>query len=179
MHRIACWAFAGVVALGVGSSACAKARAETVPDGPPLQVPEPPPRVVAPVEEAVIAAPAPAPPPPAAAAPRTPSRRASEPRTQAPPPTPIPPAPAERELRAAPSPTNAATDQMVRNLLARASRDLNRVNYARLGAEGRATYDQSKRFGERAEQALKEGNVVFAATLADKAASLAAELPGR
>lgn len=122
-----CWAFAGVVAPGVGSSACAKARAEKVPDGPPLHVPEPPSRVVTPVAEAVIAAPAPAPepPPPVTAAPRAP----------------IPPAPAERELRAAPSPTNAATVQMVRNVLARASRDLNRVNHARLGAEGRATYD--------------------------------------
>ncbi|MGH2400786.1 MAG: dihydrolipoamide succinyltransferase, partial [bacterium] len=55
------------------AGACAKARAATVPDGPPLQVPEPPPRVLAPVEEATVATPAPAPEPPAAA-PRTPPR---------------------------------------------------------------------------------------------------------
>jgi hypothetical protein len=61
-------------------------------------------------------------------------------------------------------------------MLARASRDLSRVNYSRLGADGRAQYEQSKRFSTQAEEALRERNLVFAATLADKAATLAAEL---
>src|SRR5688572_18374216 len=43
--------------LGCGlSTGCAKARAQTVPDGPPLAVPPPPDRVIAPPEEPVLAA---------------------------------------------------------------------------------------------------------------------------
>lgn len=176
-----------VVALGVGSAACAKARAATAPDGPPLQVPQPPQRVLVPVEEpaATAVAPEPETPPPAATAPRPP---AAKPATAEPKPQPALPAavqappprtPTEtRELRA-PSPTSAATDRSVRDMLARASRDLSRVNYSRLSADGRAQYEQSKRFSEQAEEALKERNLIFAATLADKAATLAAELLGR
>jgi hypothetical protein len=156
------------------ASGCAKARAESVPDGPPLQVPEPPPRAIVPIEEAVIAAPAPTPeaPQPAPAAPRTPPPRpAAESRPQ-----PTPAAEPPRELRAAPSSANAANERSVRDVLTRALRDLSRVNYSRLSVDGRATYDQSKRFSQQAEEALRERNVVFAATLADKAATLAAEL---
>src|SRR5690242_8545226 len=66
----------GIGVLGVGSFACAKAQA-AAPTGPPLDVPAPPARVLAPVEEPVTAsAPPPETPPPAeaAAAPRTPPR---------------------------------------------------------------------------------------------------------
>jgi hypothetical protein len=146
-----------------------------------LQVPEPPPRVLAPVEEAVVATPAPAEAPPAAAPPRT-APRTTETRPQPAPPAAAPPpaagaSPSEtRELRAARGSPNAATERGVRDLLARAARDLNRIDYRRLGAAGKETYDQSRRFSQQAQQALKERNVVFAATLADKAATLAAEL---
>jgi hypothetical protein len=64
----------------------------------------------------------------------------------------------------------------VRDLLASAARDLGRIDYRRLGSEGKETYDQSRRFSQQAQQALKERNVTFAWTLADKAATLAAEL---
>jgi hypothetical protein len=67
----------------------------------------------------------------------------------------------------------------VRDVLVRATRDLGRVDYGKLSADGRAQYDQSKRFSQQAEQALKERNLVFATTLADKAATLAAQLLGR
>ena len=67
----------------------------------------------------------------------------------------------------------------MRDTLARAARDINRVNYSRLSAEGRAQYEQSRRFSTQAEQALKERNLIFAATLADKAATLATELFSR
>jgi hypothetical protein len=53
------------------------------------------------------------------------------------------------------------------------------VDYGRLNADARAQYDQSKRFMEQAQQALRDRNFVFAATLADKAATLAAGLSGR
>ena len=167
------------------ASGCAKAQAAGVPNGPPLQVPQPPPRVLVPVEEIIVAAPAPVPevPPPATAT-RTPPRPATEPRPQPAPPAaaqapPPPPAAEPRELRAAPSPTNATTERTVRDTLGRATRDINRVDYVKLSADGRAQYEQSKRFSQQAEQALKERNVLFAATLADKAAQIAAELLGR
>ena len=48
-----------------------------------------------------------------------------------------------------------------------------------MSKEGQSQYDQSKRFSDQAEQALKEKNFLYAMTLADKAATLAAELAGR
>jgi len=172
--------------LGVGSFACAKAQAKGAPEGVPLVVPTPPARVLVPVEEPAVAA---APPEgqPAAAAPRTPPRppvrRAETERPEPAPAAATPPvevAPAEpRELRPASPARDAAAEKDVRDTLARAARDLGRVNYGRLSADARAQYDQSKRFTQQAEQALKDRNFVFAATLADKAATLAAELLGR
>jgi hypothetical protein len=64
-------------------------------------------------------------------------------------------------------------------VLARATRDIGRIDYRRLSNEGRAQYDQSKALSEQAEQAIKDRNWVFADTLADKAATLAAELVDR
>jgi len=177
--------------LGVGSFACAKAQANS-PTGPPLQVPAPPERVLAPVDEPVTAsAPPPETPPPAtAAAPRTPPRppaRKPEPEKPAEPATPAAatttPAPAAseppRELRPASPAADAAAERQARDALTRASRDLGRVDYGKLNADARAQYDQSKRFAEQAQQALRDRNFVFASTLADKAAALAAELVAR
>lgn len=171
----------GFVLIALSASGCAKVGAETVPDGPPLQMPEPPQRVLAPIEEVEVPATEPDTPAAAAAPPRTPARPATESRPQPAPPAasqPPPPVAGPRDLRAAP-PTNAATERSVRDTLARAARDINRVDYARLSAQGRDQYDQSKRFSAQAEQALKERNLIFAATLADKAATLATELLGR
>jgi hypothetical protein len=143
-----------------------------------LQVPPPPERVLGPVEEAAVAA-APVPETPAAAARPAPVARPAPPAPPAAAPAPpVAAAPAPRDLRPA-SPANTATEASVRDLLARAARDINQVNYNRLSSEGRSQYDQSKRFSIQAEQALRERNLVFAATLADKAATLAAELLGR
>jgi len=177
------WALVVAVLLAAGGAACAKARAETIVlEGPPLQVPEPPSRVLVPVEELVstpvVSEPEPA---PVAATPRTPPRPTTEAKPQpAPAPVVAPPLPVAepRDLRTA-SPTNTDSERSVREVLARAARDIVRVEYSRLSADGRAQYDQSKRFSEQAEQALKERNLIFAATLADKAATLAAELLGR
>ena len=171
------------VLLAVTGGACAKAGAVAlVPEGPPLQVPEPPSRIIIPVEELVSTPLVPdAEPAPVAVAPRTPPRPASEPKPQPPPPPVVaapPPAPAEpRDLRPV-LPANVEGERSVREMLARAARDIARVEYSRLSADGRAQYDQSKRFSAQAEQALKERNLIFAATLADKAATLAGELLG-
>jgi len=152
-------------------------------------VPAPPERVLAPVEEPAVAA-VPVPETPAAAAaPVRPARPivetrpappapATPPPSTAPPVAAAPPPAAPRDLKA-PSPANVATERSVRDLLARATRDISQVDYSRLSAEGRTQYEQSKRFSIQAEEALRERNLIFAATLADKAATLAAELLGR
>ena len=176
-------ALAMAVLLAAGGAGCAKARAAAiVPDGPPLQVPDPPSRVIIPVEDLVSTPVVPDPEPaPVAVAPRTPPRPVSEAKPQPPPPPVVavpPPTPAEpRDLRPA-LPANLEGERTVREMLARAARDIARVEYTRLSADGRAQYDQSKRFSAQAEQALKDRNLIFAVTLADKAATLAAELLG-
>src|SRR5262245_15910129 len=167
----------GIWVLGFGifaatAAGCAKAQA-SAPAGPPLDVPEPPARVLAPVEEPVTAsAPEPEAPPPApvAAAPRTPprppARRAEPDRPETPPPAaaaaPTPPAQEPpRELRSASPSGDAAAERDARDKLARAARDLGRVDYGKLNADLRAQYEQSKRFTEQAQQALKDRNFVF------------------
>ena len=186
MNNKLCGLAAGL-AITLALSGCAKARAATVPDGPPLQVPAAPDRVLAPVEEPAVAS-TPEPETPAAApAPPRPTRPTAEARPTPPPPAAVPPAPAPaspppatatRDLKA-PSPANAATERSVRDLLARAAKDINQVDYNRLSVEGKSQYEQSKRFSIQAEQALRERNLIFASTLAEKAATLAAELLGR
>jgi len=178
-----------LLACVAAASACAKTKPVVVADGPPLAMPLPPSRVFAPPEEPI---PVQAPPPdvadaePPKPAPRPPARRPTPPPVAEatkpePDPAPVAAAPAPepaRELRAAPSAADATAERQVRDLLGRASRDLNRVDYRRLSNEGRSQYDQAKRFAEQAEQALKERNFVFASTLADKAAMLASQLGG-
>ncbi len=190
------WRFRGaklqLCLLGIlfaSAGGCAKAQANTPTDGPPLSVPDAPERVIVPAEEplpVVVLVPE----PPPTAAPRPPVRPpARRPNTTDPDPRPEPatppaaasvpaPAPPPPALRAAPSAADAAAERGVRDTLTRAGRDLGRVDYGRLSADGRVQYEQSKRFTEQAEQALKDRNFPFAATLADKAATLATELLG-
>ena len=170
-------------------SACAKAKAADLgPDGPPLVMSAPPPRVITPMEEVTAEAPpAPAPEPTAAAPAGTPPPRAARPQPRIEPPAPVaaappPPAPSTPpalEVRSVPAAAAAAEEKKVRDVMSRASSDLNRVTWQRLSAEGKAQYDQSKRFNELAEQALKDKNFILAMTLAEKAATFAAELAAR
>ena len=166
----------------------ARVKADSVPDGPPLAVP------IAPAHEIVIEqlAEAPPPDPPPAPEPTPPVSRPTtakpaaarpEPRAEAPPPA-QPPAPAVTAsppaeapaVRATPAAVSAAEERKVVALLQKAAGDLKRVYYQKLTKEGQAQYDQSKRFSTEAEQAIKERNFVYALTLAEKAATLAAEL---
>jgi len=168
----------------------AKARAQTLAGGPPLAVP------IAPAHEIVIEQIAEAPPPEPEPEPElvvAPSSKPNQqkvptrtlpttPRTETPAPasqpaaTTPPPAPDSPVVRAAPA-AAAGDDAKARILIARATNDLEkRVDYQRLSDEGKAQYNQSKRFRDEAEQALKERNFLLAVTLADKAATLAAEL---
>ena len=183
------------IALSLGmacaqAAACAKARAETVPDGPPLAMTAPPPRVLAPVEQPLVARPGRA---RGAGGARSAGANASTPAQDSrhppaepevrPEPEPVaavpaPPLDPGRELRAAPSTADAAAERQVRDLLFRAARSLGRVDYRRLSADGRSQYEQSKRFSDQAEDALRDRNFPFAATLADKAYTLANQLGG-
>jgi hypothetical protein len=181
------WTCAAVLTL---SSACIRPRAANVPVAPPLEVPDPPARAFLPPEEplpaeaSVAEAPVPS---VAPVSPRPPTPRrtgAAPPETE---PRPEPPPPASptaapdpsRELRAVSSAADAQAERAVRETLARSTRDLGRVNVARLSADGRAQFEQARRFSQQAEQALRARNLFFAATLADKSASLAADLVGR
>jgi hypothetical protein len=173
-------------------SGCARAQAKASPDGPPLDVPAPPPRVIAPSDEPIVVAPAeptePAPAP--ASTTRRPTRRPAQSNENTQKPVDVAP-PVEAPLpQAVPEPANASppaptlrapgtAEKPVRDRLTEAQRDLARVDYAKLSTDGRMQYEQSKRFVQQAEQALKDQNFVFAQTLADKAATLAAELLGR
>lgn len=170
---------AGVLAAGCG----ARAQAETVPDGPPLTVPAPPERVFTPFEPAPVAEGTVAPEPvtgpaPDAVAAQPPPRATTPPRSSEPPPAP-PPAPAQRELRAATTQADAELEKKVQGLLATARRDLGAVSYPRLTAQGREQFNQARSFADQATDALAQRNFVFAETLADKAAQLAAGLRGR
>lgn len=175
----------------LAAAGCGKAQAKAVPDGPPLEMPAPPPRVLGPLNEPLAAAPA-EPAEPAAAAPSTtrrPPRRNSngpsdaEQKPAQPSPVEVPQSPPENAPEPARTtlqvPGRGGAEDAIRDRLGIAQRDLSRVDYARLSYDGRAQYEQSKRFIQQAEQALKDQNLVFAATLADKAATLAAELLGR
>ena len=179
-------ALAGLVATG-----CAKARAASVPQAPPLTVPEPPARVLAPIveETPLVASPGPdslVSAPSLPSSPPRPQRRAvpavSE--SSAPESTPAAATPSSspavdvpRDLRPAPSSREAVADrQRVQGVIDKAERDLGNVDWGRLSAQGKEDYDQSARSRIQAAAALKEGNLLRAGEAAEKAARLAAAL---
>jgi hypothetical protein len=184
------WAATLVLLTALHGVGCAKKKPEAVLDGPALAMPLPPPRVFAPVEEPIVTPPPapevvatepPKPPqrPPARRPAPAPAAEAAKPEPEPAAPVVASPAPPEpgRELRPAAA-ADASAERQARDLLQRAKNDLARVTYARLSNEGRSQYDQAKRFAEQADQAIKERNFVFAATLAEKAATLASQLGG-
>jgi hypothetical protein len=179
--------------LAVALSGCATARAHTAPDLPPLAVPSPPERALPPLEGGPIEAAVPAAPQPPPARPA--ARPRSEPRNgdtlaraDA---AAVDPAPAEvapdasrppeepaaaPTLRLMPGGESPASEERVRQQISRAQQDLTHVDYKALNADAREQYDTAKRFVAVAEQAIKDRNLIFAQTLADKAATIAAVL---
>lgn len=172
----------GLFAL-VASAACAtKAQAVAAPAMPALAPPEAPPRIIAEYEPDP-----PLPAEPVTAEAVTPRPRPARPVRRDPPrtgtaaeETPTPPSPAVAipppALALQTSSASAKADQSVRELLARAGRDLQRVDYRGLDADRRAQYDTAKGFMQQAEDALRARNVIFAGKLADKAATMASAL---
>ena len=64
-------------------------------------------------------------------------------------------------------------DGAVRQQLTKAQEDLKRVDYVALSNDLKAQYETAKRFITLGEQALREQNLIFAATLAEKAGAIA------
>lgn len=170
-----------LVLLTASLGACAaKAQVRTEVELPLLEPPPPPPRVVTsyPEEPEVL----PAAPVVEAAPARPPGRPA---RPEARPEMPSAPDPVADVAKPAPPPSltltptpgsEAQTAAAIRELMARATRDLGRVNAAALNADGRAQVEAARRFLQQADDALRARNVVFAGKLADKAATMAAVL---
>lgn len=170
---------AGLTASLGGCAAKAQARTEI--EMPLLEPPPAPPRVVAvhPIEpEIVPAVPASEPASPSRPPVRTPRPERPEPAQSAPEPVQETARPASTpSLTLTPSPgSETQTAAAIRDLMARAARDLSRVNQASLNADGRTQFDTARRFLQQADEALKVRNIVFAGKLADKAATMAAVL---
>ena len=174
-----------IAATTVAPACAAKVGAQARVEPPtPLDVPLPPPRVIlppqpeqpAPVED--TQAPSPARPRPARPAPRPetkPDQARPDPAESTPPAVEAPPANAETK----PVPADAASVAAVRQQMSRASQNMGQVKYAGLSNDMKAQFDTANRFLALADQALKEGNLLFASTLADKAGAIAALLTGR
>jgi hypothetical protein len=174
------------------TSGCFGLRAKAVMAPTPLDMPEPPPRVVE-VREPEMPAPIPLPEEPVRNTPTRPgpNRPATEPaRPAQPPPPPETPVDAAKPEELAPRPPTTLqttptqreeeVERRIRIQLAQAMADLNRINYQALTSDGRTQYEQAKRFVSQAEDALlRAKNLVFASNLAEKAATLAAQLLGR
>jgi hypothetical protein len=171
------------VAVASVAAGCAKVQARAEPEMPLLSPPPPPPRLVetyidepvptiepSPADTA-LATPPRIPPKPPVARPDT-AAKPEPPRVEPERPVTAPPA---LTLKPAPG-GETKTDASIRDLMGRAAKDLNRVNYTALNGDRRAQYDTARRFMQQADEALKAGNVVFAGKLADKAATMAAVL---
>ena len=180
-----CWLLLCVIAAASG---CARARANSVPAGPPLEVPAPPPRIVMPLQvEAEV-------PEPELEVPEEPPRQPPRPRAPVPtdaparpadvpkvadevprPPSPAPPT----TLQTTPAAAQGEVERAIRATMTRAGGDLNRIDYRALNADARTQYDTAKRFIEQADEAIRTKNLLFAKNLADKAAVLATQLLAR
>jgi hypothetical protein len=175
--------------------ACARPKAKTIVEGPPLEMPAPPPRdieaneseppepVPLPAEPARNTPPRTRPTPPA----REP-RAAEPPRPEAPKPEPVTEAEAPKvedppkpptTLQTTPAEAQEEVERNIRSTLTRAQNDLSRIDYARLNRDARTQYDTAKSFIRDADLAVKSKNLVYAKSLADKAATLAVQLSGK
>jgi hypothetical protein len=172
-----------IVLLTASLGACAaKAQVRSEAPLPLLDPPPPPPRVIAsyepePAPIAVTPAVEPATPVRPPARPARPEQKV-EPAATTPDPAESAARPAAgASLTLSPTPgSESQTAAAIRDLLARATRDLARVNTSALTTDTRAQYDTARRFIQQAEDALRARNIVFAGKLADKAATMAAVL---
>lgn len=193
MRRVLLLLLIGMLA----AAGCIKPRPKTGPQAAaPMDVPPPPPRVIAlPEPEEPAEETAPAEPEPAKEKPRGTRPRPQGPRTEPakpaevkpdalppvevvkPPVTPPPPAqPLQPALQGASLPE---VQKQVQAQLAQARGDLKKVDQRNLSADGKTQYQTASQFIAQADAALKEGNLVFAQKLAEKAVGLASNLVPR
>ena len=184
---------AALLVTTLAGAGCVRAAARSAP-ATPLDVPQPPPRVVetaeteTPLPGTLVDAPVAGAP---SSRPRTvprvdppkpdPPRPDPAPVTEVPPPAPAvePQRTPATTLQTTPPEREAALEREILDMLRRAAANLARVDYGRLSDDAKAQYDQSKRFATQAEEALRARNLPYAQNLADKASTLAAQLAGR
>ena len=149
--------------VSVLASGCVRTAAKTTPDAPPLDMPAPPPRENPP-------------------RPAEPAKPVEPPKIEPPIETPLPVEEAPRPpstLQTTPTTAEGEVERGIRASLSRANLDLNRIDYRLLNADAKTQYDTAKRFIRQADDAMRAKNLVFAKSLADKAAALAAQLGGK
>ena len=123
--------------------------------------------------------PAPTREPPRAEAPKPEAAKPAEtPPVEVPKPAEEPPKPATT-LQTTPPTAEGEVERLIRASITKANADLNRVDYRALNNDARNQYDTAKRFIRQADDAMRAKNLVFAKSVADKAAALAAQLAGR
>jgi hypothetical protein len=121
---------------------------------------------------------------PAAPQTRPEPERANEPPQESMPAT-EPPKPAEEPrlppmtLQTTPPNAEGEVERSVRATLTKAANDLNHIDYRALSVDARLQYDTAKSWIAQADRAIKTKNLVFAKSLADKAAALAVQLGGK
>jgi len=164
------------------ASACATAQARTDAAGAPLEIPDPPPRLVAlPAEPIASDEPAPQiaeeskparPPATPAAAPEPPTRATAKPGPPDKPASSTAPASDAPRPGLRPGGSEALTVQAVRESLDRTRRQVESLQPDKLNAADRAQFDTARRFLDLAAPALNAGNAVFAQYLVEKAETL-------
>jgi hypothetical protein len=82
-------------------------------------------------------------------------------------------------LQTTPAAAEGEVERGIRASIQRANSDLNRIDYRTLNADARTQYDTAKRFLQQAEDNIRSKNLVFAKTMAEKAAALAVQLAPR
>jgi len=184
------------VLLGGLASACASAQAKAPADRPTLDVPAPPPRTIEPTpkpEPSTTPEPVGDLPTASPAAPTRPNRPAQQrdttpraepkppetpPAEQGPPAPPPPIAPAP-QLRTTGTVDGAEASKQVRDMIDKAQKALNGIDYQRLSNAQRGQYNNAKLMLTQAEEQLKASNYEMARNNAEKAGRIAAELGGR
>jgi outer membrane biosynthesis protein TonB len=177
------------------TTGCIKPRPNTRPQASPLDVPPPPPRVIVPPEPEPLpdetkteepdaakdrrpTRPRPQPPRERTETAKPPETKQEPPVSEAAKPPAQPPVPLGQLQPLLPA-SKTEVERQVSDQLALAKKDLDRIDYRALSADAKSQYDTAKRFIAQAGDALKEGNLVFAAKLAEKAVGLASNLVPR
>jgi hypothetical protein len=158
-----------LLALCAGAAACGKVQAKTPAPPPALTVPEPPTRVVMPVN---VDPPATEKPVPATTTRPTAGRPAATP-VASPTPTPAPPTTEATPPVLQTSANLADLENKARERVEKAQKDLGRITRKSLGKDAQDQFDSAERFLRMATDAMKMKNFVYASFCAEKASTLA------